>query len=205
MERVGQRNIYARGGITKWYWDIRDRAILKHTESVLGSIIDVGCGEGITLEKVIAQDKNRFVLGIDSDPGSVFASRRLPVVRGNANMVPGMGWSCCLLIDVIEHLSRPMEAIRSIFQSLSPDGKLILMFPNDRLFFWSRLACLKFSEAFSDHGHKNRFDVQKMKWMLEKSGFMIGSIERVPCSVFPLHYLIVARKPHEDYDFGAIL
>jgi len=50
-EKLYQREQYQKGGITKLYWDYRDRVIV---EQIRGNhILDIGCGEGITLEKII--------------------------------------------------------------------------------------------------------------------------------------------------------
>ena len=193
MERIGQRELYARGGITKWYWDFRDRAVLEYTKDAT-SVLDIGCGEGITLQRVWEQNCKRTVFGIDPEPGNIKACGALPAKRGDAYNVPGSGWDCCLLLDVIEHLADPYKALSNIHDALAVDGRLVLVFPNDRLFFWARLACLKFKAAFMDYGHNRAFNPTDTGFALKLLGFHIEVVRRIPVSFFPLHYLIVARK-----------
>lgn len=194
MERIGQRKLYAKGGITKWYWDCRDRAVLRHAARA-GSVLDIGCGEGITLEKIVKQNgKNAVALGVEPNVGNIVACRDLPVVRGDVYYLPTLPWDCCLLLDVIEHLSDPGRALREIHHVLAPKGKLVIMFPNDRLFFFARIAFLKFKAAFADYGHLWKFKPSTMSGILEEAGFSIQSVEKLPCKWFPLHTLIVARK-----------
>ena len=191
---MGQREIYAKGGITRWYWDYRDRAVLRHTENAK-SVLDIGCGEGVTLEKINKQSRDRAaVAGIDADPRNVAACGNLPVSKGDVYELPRLSWDCCLLLDVIEHLDDPNKALRSIHGALAPGGKLIAMFPNDTLFFFARLVCLKIGAAFADYGHKGDFTPTVIRWAMEEVGFKIEATEHIPSSLFPLHYLIVARK-----------
>ena len=191
---MGQRELYAKGGIARWYWDYRDRAVLRHTEKAK-SVLDIGCGEGITLEKVINQSRNRAaIVGIDPDPRNVASCRNLPVSKGNVYELPRLSWDCCLLLDVIEHLDNPGKALRSIYRALAPGGQLIIMFPNDTVVFFAKLACLKIGAAFTDYGHKWNFTPDVIRWAMEEAGFKIEATEHIPARLFPLHYLIVARK-----------
>lgn len=47
-----QREQYAKGGIGRWYWDFRDRRTFFYIKEEK-NILDVGCGEGITLGKLL--------------------------------------------------------------------------------------------------------------------------------------------------------
>lgn len=190
---MGQRELYAKGGITKWYWDFRDRAVLQYTAKA-DSVLDIGCGEGITLERVVRQNPNRRIIGIDPEPGNIKNCGRLPALVGSVYRLPETNWDCCLLLDVIEHLSNPLSALQRIHRALAKNGILVLLFPNYVMFFLARLACLKFKEAFAESGHVESWNLRKMEKLLGGAGFSVDMTQRLPIGVLPLHYLIVARK-----------
>ena len=47
-----QREQYDKGGLGRWYWDRRDQIILDYIRPEDHDILDLGCGEGITLERL---------------------------------------------------------------------------------------------------------------------------------------------------------
>jgi SAM-dependent methyltransferase len=102
-----QREQYAKGGIGRWYWDLRDERIL----SCIGpekDILDLGCGEGITLEKILRRFPDRKVLGFDyaEEKVRICKEHHLPARQGSAYALDleDHSWDCCLLLEVIEHL-----------------------------------------------------------------------------------------------------
>jgi len=194
-----QREQYAKGGIGRMYWDFRDR----RTFSYIGEekkIVDVGCGEGITMEKLVGQFPDRRITGIDSSPENVEVCRehRLPVRIGNAYELDFEEGSidCCLFMEVIEHLTEPLKALGEIHRVMRREGLLLLVFPNDLPFKIARLACLKFKEAHTPSGHVKQWTPKEMRKAVESAGFTIIDLQCLPfyfwwCS---LHGLVAARK-----------
>ena len=66
-----QREQYAKGGIGRWYWDYRDRIIFNFIRPNDQDILDLGCGEGITLERLIKHFPGRNIHGIDILPENI--------------------------------------------------------------------------------------------------------------------------------------
>lgn len=99
-------------------------------------------------------------------------------------------------MDVIEHLERPEKVLEEVFQALKPGGSLVLIFPNDRMFFLSRLIFCKFKEAFYDSGHVKKWNPKEMKGLLEKTGFKISHRMNLPFFFWSvsLYHLIQAYK-----------
>ena len=60
-----QRDQYDKGGLGRWYWDRRDQIILDYIRSEDHDILDLGCGEGITLERLQKKFPGRNIHGID--------------------------------------------------------------------------------------------------------------------------------------------
>jgi len=197
--QLPQRQQYAKGGIGKWYWDFRDRRALSYIGHEK-TILDVGCGEGITLEKLLQKFPDRHVEGIDFSPEkvSICEQRRLPARKGNACELEFADDSmdCCLFLEVVEHLVDPLKALSEIHRVLREGGLLLLIFPHDLVFRFARLGFLKFREAFAPSGHVRQWTPAEMCQTLEGVGFAIQEVTCLPfhfwwCS---LHCLVVARR-----------
>lgn len=196
---IGQRKQYAKGGMGRWYWDYRDRRALAYLRPA-GKILDIGCGEGITLEKIIKKFPGRELLGVDSSPSHVEVCQKegLPVHRGDVYHLEFEtdSFDFCLLLEVIEHLGDPQKALQEINRVLKRGGRLVLIFPNDLLFKIARLACGKFKEAFCPAGHVRQWTPREMAGELNQAGFEIRERVCLPFHFWPcsLHCLIAAEK-----------
>jgi ubiquinone/menaquinone biosynthesis C-methylase UbiE len=194
-----QREQYAKGGIGKWYWDFRDRRTLSYIGDEK-DILDVGCGEGITLDKLLQRFPDRHVEGIDYSPEkvSICEQFRLPARTGNACELEFADHSkdCCLFLEVVEHLLDPLKALHEIHRVLKRGGLLLLIFPNDFLFKVARLGFLKFKEAFAASGHVRQWAPTEIRKALEEIGFEIQDVVCLPFRFWwlSLHCLVVARK-----------
>lgn len=194
-----QREQYAKGGIGRWYWDLRD----ERTLSCIGpekDILDLGCGEGITLEKILRRFPNRHVLGIDyaGEKIRICQERHLPARQGSAYALDleDQSWDCCLLLEVIEHLEEPQKALREVHRVLRQGGLFLLIFPHDWLFKAARLGFLKFKEAFAPSGHVKQWTPGEMRRILQGIGFEVQAQVCMPFGFWwcSLHCLMVARK-----------
>lgn len=194
-----QREQYAKGGGGRWYWDYRDRRAL----FLIGQekvILDVGCGEGITLERVLKEFPGRRVMGVDYSVENVRVCRnhRLPAFLGNAYELQFRNGAvdCCLLLEVIEHLEEPLRALKEIHRVLPQGGLLLLIFPHDWLFKAARLCCGMFREAFAPSGHLKQWSPREMRGNLEAAGFAVQAVAFLPFQFWfsSLHCLMAARK-----------
>lgn len=196
--RIYQREQYAKGGIGVAYWDYRDRSAFRYVRGE--TILDIGCGEGITLEKLMRAFPEKQIIGIDAEPENIEICRQrgLPIVPGNIYHFPFTDASvdCVLFLDVIEHLSEPKKALAEIKRILRPGGRLIIIFPNDVMFKIARIMTGMIREAFYDSGHVMQWAPGKARRSLHALGFSIVAAHNLPFMLWPvsLHHLCVADK-----------
>ena len=199
--QILQRAQYAKGGWGRRYWDFRDQAILDFLAPGDSAILDLGCGEGITLEKVKARFPSASLRGIDVLPDNIAICRQfgLPVESGDVydlKNVADASQDAVLFIEVIEHLDHPERALAEIHRTLKTGGKLIIIFPNDRVFKWARCATGRFKEAAFDPGHVRQWTHSALRPLLSAQGFDRVAARSLPFGCWPisLHGLVCARK-----------
>lgn len=203
--KLYQRDLYGAGGITKWYWDYKDRRIIRSIPVNAMSILDLGCGEGILLEKLAANYPRADIQGVDFLTENVEICRKagLHVTQGDLYKldIPDNSIDAVLFIEVIEHLADPKLALSEIFRILKPGGSVVILFPNDFIFAVTRLLLLKLKELRYDPGHLHQWTPGQLKSLLPENGFTVERSFSIPFLIFPisLHGLMVAQKPWNHF------
>ncbi|MFH0929172.1 MAG: class I SAM-dependent methyltransferase [Candidatus Aenigmatarchaeota archaeon] len=132
-----------------------------------GKTLDVGCGLGEILEMY----KN--VYGIDSNPMVVdyCKSRKLKCFLGNASKIPFKAgtFRTVFASHLIEHLKRPVDAIREFRRILKKKGLLIIIVPNRKGYE-------------RDKTHVKYWDKERLTNLLEDSGFKVTEVSYFPLS-----------------------
>ena len=199
-EPLYQRDQYAKGGVGRRYWDYRDKVALSYLDSGDRMIVDLGCGEGITLEKAAARFPNSLVTGVDclEENVEICGKHRLSALQGDVYSldIESSTVNAALLLEVIEHLERPEQALAEIHRILVPGGKVIVMFPNDRAFRIARILTFKFKEAFYEAGHVRQWTPREATEALRGQGFDVYSARSIPFFAWSvsLHCVVAARK-----------
>jgi SAM-dependent methyltransferase len=200
-DRIYQRDQYAKGGLGKLYWDLRDRLAFSFLTANHRDIADLGCGEGITLEKLRAIYPDRNVFGMDILQENIDICRKhgLPVRQGSIYHLdlPDQSIDAALFMEVIEHLDRPEAALREIHRVLRPGGRAVIVFPNDCFFKCARLLTLRFKEASYDPGHVRQWTPRGASAALRQVGFRTIGSRNAPFFlwVLSLHCVMCAEKP----------
>ncbi len=195
-----QREQYGKGGIGRLYWDYRDHVALSFLDDRDQRIVDLGCGEGITLEKMTRRMPQRNIIGIDcmQENIDICLKHGLPVRLGNLYDLDLAGGSvdAVFLLEVIEHLEYPEVALQHIHRILRPEGKVIIAYPNDRAFKIARMVTLKFKEASFDPGHVKQWTHREMEKILNLHGFSVEHRRSIPFFIWPvsLHGIVTAIK-----------
>jgi ubiquinone/menaquinone biosynthesis C-methylase UbiE len=199
-EVIYQRTNYQVKGISRWYWDYKDKRILNNLSKNDQIIYDIGCGEGIFLEKLNQLASNRQLIGIDymEENIAICKKHNLPARQGDIyNLdIKDNSVDIIFLIEVIEHLTKPEEALKELYRVLKPGGKLVILFPHDSVFAFARLLFLRIKEFKMDPGHVKKWTHKEINKYLKNLSFHPVKNSSIPfvfwiCS---LHGLSVSIK-----------
>jgi SAM-dependent methyltransferase len=143
-----------------------------HAEALTGArIVDVGVGEGLALERIVAGDQ--AVVGVEYRLDKVrLATDRLPTlagVVGDAGMLPFPDASVDLVtsIEVLEHLTDPLAAAEEFARICRPDGRVVVSVPWEP---WFRLGNLgrgkNVTRVGNDPEHVQQFTPARLRFLL---------------------------------------
>jgi ubiquinone/menaquinone biosynthesis C-methylase UbiE len=197
---IYQREAYKKSFITRLYWDYKDSVILSKIPNNAQKILDLGCGEGIMLERLINRFPHAEIEGYDLNNENIEICKalNLPVKYGDICRldIDDNSIDCILFIEVIEHMHNYTEALQEIYRVLKPGGVLVLMYPNDTVFKFLRTMMLRHQEANLDYGHVMQWHPELMLKMAGKQGFKNVSHKFLPFVFWnlSLHALVTMQK-----------
>lgn len=124
---------------TSFTYQKKRRDIIELLPESANDVLDVGCGTG-TFEQIMLLYPNKSdinITGVDFSSKSieVAKSKQIPkavFLCGEAERLPfrDNSFDCCLLIEVVEHISDKESAIKELRRVLRTDGTLIITTPN---------------------------------------------------------------------------
>jgi SAM-dependent methyltransferase len=126
-----------------WWFRAREELIIKFLRRKQppggwGAILDVGCGDGLFF-RALAQfgDVEGIELAADViSPNNPFRER-IHIGPFDATFQPGKKYSLILMLDVLEHLAEPVDALRNAISLLQPNGSLLITVPAFRALWTS--------------------------------------------------------------------
>ena len=97
-----------------------------------GTLLDVGCGHGLTL--TVAKQLGWHARGLEIDPAAARAARArgLEVLDGSYERLADFKQEldCVVCSHVLEHVHDPVDLLRRLAQALKPGGTLLMSLPN---------------------------------------------------------------------------
>ncbi|HSZ03285.1 MAG TPA: class I SAM-dependent methyltransferase [Terriglobales bacterium] len=120
---------------THWWWRARTEYIvetLRRYRPAAGwtTILDIGCGDGLFFGRLKEFGE---VEGIEPSAELVSADNadrnRIYICSFDEHFTSGKQYSLILMLDVLEHLERPVAALRHAVELLEPDGTLVATVP----------------------------------------------------------------------------
>lgn len=141
------------------------------TRAGKGTLLDVGCATGEFL--LTARARGWAVHGIEVSPhaAAVAHQRGLRVSIGTlaqAHLAPN-SFDAVTMLDVIEHVSDPLEELKTVHRLLRPGGVLCLETPNWNSVYRHLLG--RRWAAMQPRLHLFHFDAPAVQGMLRRAGF----------------------------------
>jgi len=118
-----------------WWWRAREEFLLRLFNSLElpphPSVLDIGCGDGLFFERLL--ELGGTVEGLESADTllSVETRQRYEIHIGpfDESYSPQKAYALVLMLDVLEHLSDPLAALRQAARLLEPGGRLVVTVP----------------------------------------------------------------------------
>jgi len=104
--------------------------MIRISDNIGPRVLDVGCGTGYLLKKMLAQGVDAW--GLDPYPRGEAARESLSkrVIAGSIEDVAEEPFQVITAIEVLEHVEDYMQLLRSMIKLLSPNGFIIITVPN---------------------------------------------------------------------------
>jgi SAM-dependent methyltransferase len=177
-----------------------ERLILQSHSPIRIRICDIGSGQGDLIAALARALPQAEFVGLElSATGVEIARRKVPSARfhiadlchSQAEDFGLRAWAThAVCSEVLEHVDDPLIFLQATANYLAPGGLLIVTVPGGPM------------SAFDRHlGHRQHFDREKIRGLLERSGF---AVERVCLTGFPffnlyrLTVILRGRKLIED-------
>lgn len=148
------------------------------------SILDAGCGEGFTMDKLMKNEIGKTIEGIEYSKDAItFGKKLFPNLnfrQGSIYELPYQNNSFDLVIctEVFEHLEKPAKALKEILRVSKK--YLIISVPNEPVFMLSNfLRGKNLLKLGNDPDHINHWNPLSLKKYLEKNGLKIKKV-RLP-------------------------
>lgn len=142
------------------------------------SILDVGCGEGFTLQKLEERKVGKNNEGIDYSKDAIEIGRKiypkLTLKEGTVYNLPYKENSFDLVIctEVLEHLDDPLKAVNEIKRVSSK--YVLFSVPNEPFFIMANFLRGKYVKRFGNHPeHINHWTAAGFKSFLRKQGLTV--------------------------------
>ena len=153
-----------------WWWRAREMILLEELHRLFPdsralAILDVGCGDGLFFERLRQFGE---VEGIESEAALVDPRgpnrSRITVAPFDASFNPGKKFDLILMLDVLEHLDAPEEALGHAVTLLRAGGKMVVTVPAFRM-IWTNHDCL--------NEHRTRFTKRSFRLVAASAGMEI--------------------------------
>ena len=145
----------------------------QYTVSLGQTMLDVGCGNGLSLLE--AQALGAQAYGIEADPNirRIADELQLQIHIGSLHDLPfpGVMFDLIVLNQVIEHIPEPGKALDALKDRLKPGGRIVLVFPNRRS-LWQRLSRSKWINWHVPY-HLHHFDAHGFRAFARHHGYRV--------------------------------
>ena len=155
--------------------NLLDRSLPKNARL---DILDAGCGGGATMEALSRYGRVRG-MELSAEAVDFNRSRGRDVVEGAIEKIPfpDASFDLALALDVLEHVSDDLLALRDLHRVLRPGGSLLVTVP--------ALQAL-WSPHDIANGHYRRYTLDELRGRIEQAGFEVVVATYFNTILFPV-------------------
>lgn len=185
------------------YQTMTHQALLDHLNGSFHHVLDVGCGTGTLLERLLEQYQAAEGIGLDASGGMLAVARRklaghnARLRRAEAQRLPLPDHSVDLvtLASVLHYLRRPSTAVREAHRVLRPSGTLGIV---DYVLRAGTGSIIDGLIRLYDPGHARCRDLAELCRLTTRAGFTIAYAESFPIDGLFRGVLVVAHTAPVD-------
>lgn len=183
-------NYYGELASDEWWQNEGEREVWREIKKVLAgaptrSVLDVGCFRGDLLS-YLGEDWLRFGVELSKDARAVAEARGIEILGSSIEGMPSSDrtFGAITLVDVIEHLPRPLEALQRLTSMLTPGGKLVIFTGNTDAWSWRFAGTQYWYSAMPEH--VAFFNPAWFRWAVPKLNCRVESIRRMRFEPAPI-------------------
>lgn len=195
------------------YFETTRPEMLRFVPTDARRIVEFGCGAGVFSGQIKAR-QNCHIVGVELMPEpAAQAVERLDKVHcadieNGLDFLAGETFDCAILLDVLEHLRTPWDALAELRNYLTPDATVIASIPNIRYFEVMKSLLLRKRFEYHDEGvmdrtHLRFFTCDDIAQLFAKAGYHVSCIEGIkggfPWKFGLLNQLLLGRLDDMQY------
>jgi len=184
--------------------DTQKRFNLYHEQLKNKHVLDFGCAGGSFLTKIKKENITPHLYALEPNQKHFEYLNSNFTLYKSIEEIPNKSLDYITMFHVMEHLKDPLDILKSLYNKLNENGKIIIEVPNCD----DALLSLYDSDAFSQFTywscHLYLFNNKTLKLLLDKTAYKIDCIKQYQRYSFANHmYWLSKGKPggHIEWDF----
>ena len=167
----------------EWWQHDQEREVWREIKNVLErapgrTVLDVGCFRGDLLNH-LGPSWQRYGVELSTEARTVAESRGIKIIGRRVEELEftDQQFAAITLVDVIEHLPRPLESLKKLGDMLMPGGLLVIFTGNTRAWSWRFAGTHYWYSAMPEH--VAFFDAEWFRWVAPKLNCRVSSVRRL--------------------------